>query len=151
MVGPTVQQDLCNIIVRFRQHPYATTADVTKMYRQILIREQDRKFQRILWKEASDQPIKIYELNTVTYGTSLAPFQAIRCLHQLSMENEESYSLGNKVIVEDFYVDVLIAGASSIEGLQQVRQEVSTIFSRRKIRSTEMQIERPKLFRVSVR
>lgn len=84
MVGPTIQQEiqhLFEIITRFRQHPYAMTVDITKMYRQIQIREQDRKCQRILWRNAPDQPVKLYELNTVTYGTFSVPFQVIRCLH----------------------------------------------------------------------
>jgi len=36
-VGPTVQQDLLNIILRFRQHRYVFTADIQKIYRQILL------------------------------------------------------------------------------------------------------------------
>ena len=35
MVGPTIQQDLISIILRFRMHRYAMTADISKMYRQI--------------------------------------------------------------------------------------------------------------------
>ncbi|KYM97734.1 hypothetical protein ALC62_11575 [Cyphomyrmex costatus] len=37
MVGPTIQQDLFNILTRFRQHVHAVSADVTKMYRQIKV------------------------------------------------------------------------------------------------------------------
>lgn len=37
MVGPTIQQDLVSILMRFRTFAYAFTADVEKMYRQILI------------------------------------------------------------------------------------------------------------------
>jgi hypothetical protein len=33
MVGPTIQQDLISIILRFRMHVYAMTADISKMYR----------------------------------------------------------------------------------------------------------------------
>uniref|UniRef100_A0A1B0DKT8 Uncharacterized protein n=1 Tax=Phlebotomus papatasi TaxID=29031 RepID=A0A1B0DKT8_PHLPP len=34
MTGPTVQPDLASILLRFRQHPYALTADISKMYLQ---------------------------------------------------------------------------------------------------------------------
>lgn len=35
MSGPTIQQDLFNILLRFRCHRYAMTADIKKMFRQI--------------------------------------------------------------------------------------------------------------------
>lgn len=41
MVGPTIQDDLFSIYVCFRSFPYALTADIEKMYRQILVDEKD--------------------------------------------------------------------------------------------------------------
>ncbi|XP_047990300.1 uncharacterized protein LOC125229494 [Leguminivora glycinivorella] len=35
LVGPTVQDDLLSILIRFRQHKFVVTSDVQKMYRQI--------------------------------------------------------------------------------------------------------------------
>ncbi|XP_043496372.1 uncharacterized protein LOC122520340 [Polistes fuscatus] len=34
MVGPTIQEDLFALLVRFRSHAIASTADIAKMYRQ---------------------------------------------------------------------------------------------------------------------
>lgn len=48
MVGPTLQQDLISILIKFRIWQYVLTGDVAKMYRQILIDESQRKLQRIL-------------------------------------------------------------------------------------------------------
>ncbi|XP_015119449.1 uncharacterized protein LOC107042779 [Diachasma alloeum] len=59
---------------------YVLTGDIEKMYRQILVRLEDRKYQRILWRD-DDGPVRTYELNTVTFGLSAAPYLAIRCLH----------------------------------------------------------------------
>lgn len=49
------------------------TADITMMFRQILVTEEDRKLQLILWRESEDLPIETYSLKTVTYGTTPAP------------------------------------------------------------------------------
>ncbi|XP_051157420.1 uncharacterized protein LOC127279229 [Leptopilina boulardi] len=51
MVGPNVQEDLFSLLVRFRSHKYAITADIEKMYRQIIIHPKDRKYQKILWRD----------------------------------------------------------------------------------------------------
>ncbi|GFU68157.1 integrase catalytic domain-containing protein [Trichonephila clavipes] len=40
----------------------------------IWINPDQRKLQRILWRENMDEPIKTFELSTVTYGTTSAPF-----------------------------------------------------------------------------
>ncbi|XP_055623682.1 uncharacterized protein LOC129767088 [Toxorhynchites rutilus septentrionalis] len=86
MVGPVVQDDLYNIILRFRLSRYAIVADLEKMYRQILIHPTDRHLLRILWRNKPNDPVDTYELRTVTYGTASAPFLATRCLRQLAME-----------------------------------------------------------------
>jgi len=41
-VGFTVQQDLYSIVLRFRTHQVCFTADIAKMYRQIVVHPQDR-------------------------------------------------------------------------------------------------------------
>lgn len=67
MLGLTVQNDLFCILLRFRQHKHVISADIEKMYHQILLRAEDRKFQRILWRSNQNAPVSTYELNTVTY------------------------------------------------------------------------------------
>lgn len=52
------------ILIRFRAHQYVLTGDIEKMYRQFLVRPEDRKYQRILWRSASGET-ETYELNTV--------------------------------------------------------------------------------------
>eukprot|EP00102_Acyrthosiphon_pisum_P016908 XP_008188043.1 PREDICTED: uncharacterized protein LOC103310692 [Acyrthosiphon pisum] len=67
--GPVIQDDLIYILARFRIHNFVISADIKKMYRQINVAEKHRDFQRILWREDSNSPIKIFKLNTVTCGT----------------------------------------------------------------------------------
>ncbi|GJQ71791.1 hypothetical protein Trydic_g13554 [Trypoxylus dichotomus] len=52
MVGPKLQQDLFDIVCRFRLHKCALSGYVTKMYRQVRIAENCMSFQRILWPES---------------------------------------------------------------------------------------------------
>ncbi|XP_065361988.1 uncharacterized protein LOC135955564 [Calliphora vicina] len=127
MVGPTIQSDLFSTLLRFRLHRYAITANVTKMYRQVLVHESDAKFQLVLWRESIEQPIQIYKLNTVTYGTSSAPFAAVRCLKEIGTLFESVYPLGSSTIINDFYVDDLLSGADNFEELEKLRFEVTEI------------------------
>lgn len=100
-IGPVVQDNLYSILLRYSQHQYVVSADVEKTYRQILIQPSQRRLQLILWRDESLQPIKIFELNTVTYGTALAPFLSTRCLLQLSKEckDQRYHSLLRKISI----------------------------------------------------
>ena len=100
-VGPTVQPDLYSTVLRFRTYQVCFTADIAKMYRQIIIHPQDRNLQRILWRHSSEQPIQEYQLTTVTYGTSAAPFLATRCLKKLADDNQRKYPKAAQVLSND--------------------------------------------------
>ncbi|XP_021963617.1 uncharacterized protein LOC110859062 [Folsomia candida] len=115
MVGPTIQDDLCTILMRFRMKPIALKADIAKMYRQFKVAEEDWDFQKILWRESPSEPIKEYWLLTVTYGTAPAPYLATRSLQQLASDEASSYPIASKILLEDMYVDDLLGGASNVE------------------------------------
>lgn len=127
MVGPTVQNDLFSISLRFRSHKIALTADINKMYRQIFVQDADSNFQCILWRESPAQEIRAYRLLTVTYGTSSAPYHATRCLLYLAEKHQKEFPLASEIIKNDFYVDDLISGAESLEEAERIRSEVESV------------------------
>lgn len=86
LVGPTIQVELTNIILRFRQYPIVMCADVKKMYRMLRVNEKYQLLQSTYWRVDSGDEIELFQPNSVTYGTSAAPFLAVRCLKQLPQE-----------------------------------------------------------------
>ena len=124
-IGPTLQNDLLSILLRFRQFKYVACADVEKMYRQILIQPDQRNLQLILWRENPSDPLCVYQLNTVTYGTASAPYLSIRCLKQLALECEDDVIA--QIINDDFYVDDLITGHQDQQRLLEICNEVSKV------------------------
>ena len=88
-IGPTIQPKLFEHLVRFRVYKYVLTADIEQMYRQILIDPRDREYQKILWEH--NGRVEIFQLNTVTFGVSAAPYLAIRTLHQLTADEKARY------------------------------------------------------------
>ena len=130
MVGPTIQQDLLSIILRFRMHRYVMTADISKMYRQIPVHPKDYDLQRILWRRSSDEPLRQYQLVTVTYGTAPASFLSTRCLHQLASEEASSYPLATEVISHDMYVDDLGTGSNNLSEAQRLQEEIIHILGK---------------------
>lgn len=128
-VGPTIQQNLFSILVRFRKHKFVFTADIVKMYRQVNIREDDRNLQKIWWRESPDHPLNTYRLRTVTYGTASAPFLAIRTLKQLALDEQHRFPTASDVLLTDFYVDDVLSGSDTIESTNTLRVELTQLLS----------------------
>lgn len=129
MTGPVIQSDLLSILLRFRKHTYVISADIAKMYRQVLLIPEQRPLQRILWRERPEQQIETFELSTVTYGTTAASFLVIRCLEQLASECEEDKPQIAKIIRRDFYVDDLLSGGEDIEEIISTAKEINKVLA----------------------
>ncbi|XP_049290020.1 uncharacterized protein LOC125767458 [Anopheles funestus] len=129
-VGPAVQDDLLDIILRFRTYKVAVVGDIAKMYRQILLHPDDRKYARICFRFDSHSPIQYYELNTVTYGLSPSSFLATRTLQQLANDEGTTYPVAASALKSNFYVDDFIGGADSIESARRLRVELDELLSR---------------------
>ncbi|GFT78884.1 integrase catalytic domain-containing protein [Trichonephila clavipes] len=124
------QNDLFSIMVRFRKHIFAFIADVQKMYRMIWINPDQRKLQRILWRANMDEPIKTFELSTVTYGTTSAPFLATRTLKQLALDEAENFPLGSSVVMSEMYIDDVLTGAETLLEAKELKNQLINIFAK---------------------
>ena len=129
LVGPTIQNDLFSIMIRSRKYQLLFTADIPKMYRQINVDRRDTHLQRILWRNKSHEPIKTFELTTVTYGTASAPFLATRSLKQLALDEGYKFPIAAEIILNDFYVDDVITGADTLQELNEKRKQLNDILA----------------------
>ncbi|GBM12575.1 hypothetical protein AVEN_78349-1 [Araneus ventricosus] len=128
--GGTVQQDLFSIMIRFRKHEFVFTADVRMMYRQILIHPDQRDLQRIVWKEGPDQPTKDYQLNTITYGTTSAPYLATRTLNQLAIDEKDTFPDASIIVQSDCYMDDILTGSNSLENTKELQTQLVQLLGR---------------------
>ncbi|XP_055623360.1 uncharacterized protein LOC129766789 [Toxorhynchites rutilus septentrionalis] len=129
MVGPTVQDSLYAIVIRFRMYEIALVADITKMYRRIWVHPDDRSLQRVYWQSKTDPDVRTYELTTETYGTACAPNLAIRCLQQLSHDHLRNEDDAAERIGKDFYVDDFLSGADNEDEAVQLYFDVKSILA----------------------
>ncbi|XP_055602043.1 uncharacterized protein LOC129750900 isoform X1 [Uranotaenia lowii] len=124
LVGPTIQQNSADIILRFRKHRVAMSADISKMYRMIKMHQDDQRFQKILWRSSPDSEISVYQLTTLTYGTACAPFSATRCLLQLCQDEKDRFPYAAARGTTDFYMDDALTGADSTDEARTLQTEL---------------------------
>ena len=127
--GPNLQQDLMNLILKWRQFKYAFTADIEKMFRQIRISNKDQNLQMILWRDNPNKKLLEYHLATISYGTKAAPFLAMMTLKRLAHDERPNFqdSLAPSVLEESFYMDDLIHGAHSIQAAKQLQTDMTNL------------------------
>jgi len=130
VTGPKLQTEIGDVLLRSRLHKFVFTADITKMYRQIRLLEQDRVYQHILWRNSPSDKVQEYELCTVTYGVSSAPFLAIRCLQQLNMDDGPDFPLVKDVLLTDTYVDDIFVGADTLETILEAKFQIISLLNR---------------------
>lgn len=122
MVGPIQQDNIFILILRFRMFKYVFTGDIEKMYRQVLISPEDRKYQRILWR--INGIIRVLELLTVTFGVASAPHLAVNTLLQLADDEGKSFPLAAEAIRKNTYVDDILAGADTLQEATELRDQL---------------------------
>ncbi|XP_055918584.1 uncharacterized protein LOC129950686 [Eupeodes corollae] len=129
LVGPKLQSSIIDLVLKWRTHRVTFTADIEKMYRQILVSFPDRYYQLIMWREQKTAPIQFYKMNTVTFGTASAPYLAIKVLTKVAEDEEENFPVGANVVRKDMYVDDLISGADSLEEARKKRDEARQLLA----------------------
>lgn len=127
MVGPTIQPEVFVHLIRWRQNLIALTADITKMYRQIEVRPEDRWFQLIWWRNSDRDELKSYALKTVTYGTASAPFAATRTLKQLAIDQVSTHPTVAPQFENNFYVDDYINSFPTLEAARFAKKGLNEL------------------------
>jgi len=105
----------------FHFFAYIITADIIKMYRQILMHPSQTRLQRILWHDDFSANVDTYEL-VHYHHLRYSFFLATRCLKHLA-EQHAQFTCGSVCVLRDFYVDDMLTGADTVDELKLIRNE----------------------------
>ena len=87
LVGPTVHASLIDVLIRFRRHKVAMTTDVGKMYRAVLLSEDQRDLHRFLWREDRTKPMRDYRMTRLRFGVCASSFAANKALKKNALDH----------------------------------------------------------------
>ncbi|XP_055309087.1 uncharacterized protein LOC129572976, partial [Sitodiplosis mosellana] len=127
--GPTIQPELFDIFTRWRTHKIALVADIEKMYRQVSLAPEDRKYQKNLWRFSKEEPIQTYEINRVMFGGKAAPYLAINATFHLADTEKERFPRASECVKTCLYVDDCMGGSHSIESAIELQRELNGLFN----------------------
>ncbi|XP_066585496.1 uncharacterized protein [Prorops nasuta] len=131
LIGPKLQKDITAILMNWRDFRFVGITDIIKMFCQILIRPEDRKFQSIIWKDDSGNT-QTYQLNTVTYGTGPAPFLASRVVQELANQHGDNFPDAKSILLQSIYIDDILFGANNLADLRDIQSQLVQLLDKGK-------------------
>ena len=105
-VGPKLQQDLFNVLVRFRLNPVGVACDIKEMYLQIEIKEQNRCHFRLFWRDLDpNREPDVFEFSRVIFGKNSAPVESQFVAQENARRNQDRYPLATETVLKSTYMD----------------------------------------------
>ncbi len=73
--GPCLYPALADVLIRFQTHNIGIAADISKMFREVLLHPDDRDLHRFLFRDEHGN-IQDCRMKRVTFGVTSSPFLA---------------------------------------------------------------------------
>ena len=128
LVGPTVHSSLIDVLLRFRMHRVALTADVSKMYRAIELFPPDRDLHRFVWRSQPNEVLRDFRMTRATFGVSASCFAANMAVIQNALELTRKYPQAAEAVLKSFYVDDGLSGADSVKLAIALQRQLQDLF-----------------------
>ncbi|XP_045036872.1 uncharacterized protein LOC123477557 [Daphnia magna] len=104
--GPDLLTNLIGVLIRFRQHPIALSADIVKMFHQVRVRPKDGPTLRFFYRDPGIQePLSVYQMNMQPFGAVCSPAICAHVLRQAAVDGGIDAADVTNLIIDHFYVD----------------------------------------------
>lgn len=143
--GPNLYPNISDLLIKFRTHPIAFTADIAKMFRMIKLKKEDTDFHRFLLRRNLEDSLTECRMLRLTFGIRCSPFVATAVLQHHARLHATQFPQASKCLLENFYVDDFLHGASSIQEAKKIRSSICYLLNKanmtlRKWRSNDKQL-----------
>ena len=129
LVGLTVYPHLLDVLLRFRMHCVALTADMSKMYQAVELVPSDRNFHHFIWRSEPSQTLKDYSMTRATFGVSASCLAVNMALKQNAIDLTDKHPLAANVVNEYFYVDDTLTGADSTKSAITLQRKLQDLLA----------------------
>lgn len=131
--GPDLANALVGVLLRFRQHKVAVTADVEAMFHQVRVPPNQRDVLRFLWYPGGDTtraPTE-YRMTSHLFGGTWSPSACINALRRTAQEYGHEYHPETaKTVERHFYVDDCLRSVPSLDEARALTQQLPQLLDR---------------------
>jgi len=120
--GPSLHPLVPRILNRFRLFPVTLAGDVSKMFREVGLREEDMFLHR-----GPTGQIEDCRMTRVTFGIATSPYLTSNVLHKIAEDHQAHHPTASHLIKMSFYADDVLTGAKDAAIL---RSELNLLLAR---------------------
>ena len=91
--------------MRFRQHPFAVSADIEGMFLQVGVIPEDQPSLRFLWREDPATEVTVYQYVRHIFGSKDSPTCANYALRRTASGNRNKFPEAAISVEDNFYMD----------------------------------------------
>ena len=127
--GPKLQRDLVKVLLRFRRYPVAIAGDISEMYLQVKIKEEDRSMFRFVWRYLDEQksPV-IHEFTRIMFGMNAAPFEVQYVVRHNAEKHQAEYPLAAETTLESTYMDDTMDSTETEDSAMRLYEELKGLW-----------------------
>ena len=128
---PKLQQDLVDVLLRFRRYPVALVYDIAEMYLRTGVHPQDRPYQRMLWRSLnqSEKP-KILQFTCVVIGINSSSFHAQYVSQHHAKKNNNERPLTAETVLCSTYMDDSMNSVKTCDEAIKLYKELSELWGK---------------------
>ena len=115
LTGPDLLQNLIHVLLRFRQHQFAVSADIEAMFLQVGVPDCEQPSLRFLWRDDPTTNVVVYQYTRHIFGAKESPTCANYALQRTPGDNVNQYPEATKAVLENFYMDDYLDSVESTE------------------------------------
>ncbi|KAK2558628.1 hypothetical protein P5673_018821 [Acropora cervicornis] len=129
--GPKLQNDLVNVLIRFRRSPIALVCDIREMYLQVHLQPCDQSVLRFLWRDMNkeDTP-KVYEFTRVVFGVNASPYLAQLVSQHNAKKNSGELPRAAETVCKSTYMDDSLDSVETVEEAIKLHHDLTTLWNR---------------------
>ncbi len=133
MQGPDLTNSLLGVLIRFRQDKIAIASDICEAFMQLVVPDNQRDMLSFLWwpdGDTTSRPER-YHVTRHVFGSVWAPSCCGYAIKRVADEFGDEFSeITRKAVKTAFYVDDLLASASTTEDAVQLCKELKLLLAK---------------------
>ena len=128
--GPMQYPLISTVLIKFRQHLIGMSSDISQMFWEIGLHEDDRDLHRFVRRIPQTGLLKDWRMTRVTFGVVCSPFLATQVLRQVASDYRQQFSDAASITETTFYVDDCLTGADTVEEAVHIREELNALLAK---------------------
>ena len=124
LTGHDLLQNLIHVLLRFRKHQFAVSADIEGLFVKVGVPDCDQPSLRFWWREDPTTNVVVYQYTRHIFGAKDSPTCANYALQRTARDNVSQYPEAAKTVLENFYMDDYLDSVESPERALKISKEL---------------------------